>query len=125
MTRTAVPAPGEARDDWKILRALSEVLGKALPYDSADEVRSLLPFQDHCSSHFTTHLVFGIGVCACFHFTKFRHLFRTIVFNSTALTHPAFFPQNQVHARISEIAPNMAGTALRLITTMMMIITLR
>jgi NADH-quinone oxidoreductase subunit G len=27
-------APGEAREDWAILRALSDVLGKKLPYDS-------------------------------------------------------------------------------------------
>ena len=26
--------PGEAREDWAILRALSEVLGKPLPYDT-------------------------------------------------------------------------------------------
>ena len=38
-TKTAVAAPGEARDDWKVLRALSEVMGCALPYDSLPEVR--------------------------------------------------------------------------------------
>ncbi|KAE8209088.1 hypothetical protein CF327_g6890 [Tilletia walkeri] len=27
MTRAAVPPPGAAREDWKILRALAEVLG--------------------------------------------------------------------------------------------------
>jgi NADH-quinone oxidoreductase subunit G len=31
---------GDAREDWKILRALSEILGKKLPYDSIDAVRS-------------------------------------------------------------------------------------
>jgi NADH-quinone oxidoreductase subunit G len=31
--RAAFP-PGEAREDWAIIRALSEVLGKKLPYDS-------------------------------------------------------------------------------------------
>ena len=34
-----VVAPGEARDDWKVLRALSEVMGKPLPYDTLYEVR--------------------------------------------------------------------------------------
>ena len=31
--RAAFP-PGEAREDWAIIRALSDVLGKKLPYDS-------------------------------------------------------------------------------------------
>ncbi|MCA8906380.1 MAG: molybdopterin-dependent oxidoreductase, partial [Rhodospirillaceae bacterium] len=33
---------GEAREDWKILRALSEKLGKTLPYNSLAEVRRRL-----------------------------------------------------------------------------------
>ena len=32
--RKAVSAPGEAKEDWKILRALSEQLGQILPYDT-------------------------------------------------------------------------------------------
>lgn len=32
-------APGNAREDWKILRALSEVLGNVLPYDAIDDIR--------------------------------------------------------------------------------------
>jgi len=35
-TARAVSPPGEARDDWKILRALSEVSGKPLPYSDAE-----------------------------------------------------------------------------------------
>jgi NADH-quinone oxidoreductase subunit G len=34
--------PGDAREDWAILRALSERLGKTLPYDSLQQVRSRL-----------------------------------------------------------------------------------
>jgi NADH-quinone oxidoreductase subunit G len=34
--------PGEAKEDWAILRALSEVLGQALPYDSLDGLRRAL-----------------------------------------------------------------------------------
>ncbi len=34
--------PGEAREDWAILRALSERIGKPLPYDTLDQVRSRL-----------------------------------------------------------------------------------
>lgn len=41
-TKTAVPSLGDARDDWKIVRALSEVLGQTLPYSSLTEVRARL-----------------------------------------------------------------------------------
>src|SRR5204862_3016104 len=34
--------PGEAREDWAILRALSEVLGHKLPYDSLGTLRQSL-----------------------------------------------------------------------------------
>jgi NADH-quinone oxidoreductase subunit G len=37
--RRAVFPPGEAREDWKILRALSDVLGRKLPYDSLAQLR--------------------------------------------------------------------------------------
>ena len=32
--------PGEAREDWKIVRALSGVLGQALPFNSVTELRA-------------------------------------------------------------------------------------
>ena len=38
--------PGEAREDWAILRALSDVLGRRLPYDSLAQLRQAL-FQAH------------------------------------------------------------------------------
>ena len=41
-TQMAVFPPGEAREDWKILRALSEVLGVPLKYDSLAELRDKL-----------------------------------------------------------------------------------
>jgi NADH-quinone oxidoreductase subunit G len=34
--------PGEAREDWTILRALSERLGSVLPYDSLGDLRARL-----------------------------------------------------------------------------------
>lgn len=37
--RIAVFPPGEAREDWKILRALSQAVGVTLPYDSLAAVR--------------------------------------------------------------------------------------
>ncbi|NNC72184.1 MAG: NADH-quinone oxidoreductase subunit G [Sphingomonadaceae bacterium] len=36
----AVFPPGDAREDWTILRALSEVIGEALPFDSLTELRA-------------------------------------------------------------------------------------
>ncbi|XP_026321244.1 NADH-ubiquinone oxidoreductase 75 kDa subunit, mitochondrial [Hyposmocoma kahamanoa] len=41
-TLPAVTPPGKAREDWKIIRALSEVVGTPLPYDNLDEVRGRL-----------------------------------------------------------------------------------
>ncbi|GAA5932485.1 uncharacterized protein JCM15063_001240 [Sporobolomyces koalae] len=40
--RAAVPPPGAAREDWKILRALSEVVGETLPYDDTGAIRDRL-----------------------------------------------------------------------------------
>ncbi len=34
--------PGDAREDWSILRALSDVLGKKLPYDTPGQLRAAL-----------------------------------------------------------------------------------
>lgn len=42
----AVFPKGEAREDWTILRALSERLGKTLPYDTLDQLRARL-FAEH------------------------------------------------------------------------------
>ncbi|CAK0757949.1 hypothetical protein CCP1ISM_70001 [Azospirillaceae bacterium] len=41
-TRLATFPPGEAREDWKIIRALSEHLGHRLPYDSLAQIRQRL-----------------------------------------------------------------------------------
>ncbi len=43
--RAAFP-PGDAREDWSILRALSGVLGKTLPFDSLAQLRAQL-YQAH------------------------------------------------------------------------------
>jgi NADH-quinone oxidoreductase subunit G len=40
--RRACYPPGEAREDWTIIRALSEVLGKTLPLNTLDQVRQRL-----------------------------------------------------------------------------------
>ncbi|WP_075288698.1 NADH-quinone oxidoreductase subunit NuoG [Pararhizobium arenae] len=39
-------APGDAREDWAILRALSDVLGKRLPFDSLGQLRAKL-YEEH------------------------------------------------------------------------------
>jgi NADH-quinone oxidoreductase subunit G len=41
-TNRAGFAPGEAKEDWAILRALSEVLGHRLPFDSLAQLRARL-----------------------------------------------------------------------------------
>ncbi|MCD2314693.1 NADH-quinone oxidoreductase subunit NuoG [Sphingomonas sp. IC-11] len=38
----AVFAPGDAREDWTIFRALSETLGRPLPFDTMDELRAAM-----------------------------------------------------------------------------------
>jgi len=38
----AVQPPGDAREDWRILRAFSARVGKTLPYDDLDGVRRRL-----------------------------------------------------------------------------------
>lgn len=48
----AVTPPGLGREDWKILRALSEVLGKPLKYDTLDELRSRI---EKISPHLTNY----------------------------------------------------------------------
>eukprot|EP00270_Netrium_digitus_P008358 TRINITY_DN2498_c0_g1_i1.p1 TRINITY_DN2498_c0_g1~~TRINITY_DN2498_c0_g1_i1.p1 ORF type:complete len:708 (+),score=171.22 TRINITY_DN2498_c0_g1_i1:250-2124(+) len=42
LTRPAVPVVGSSRDDWKIIRALSELLGVRLPYDTVNQLRERL-----------------------------------------------------------------------------------
>ena len=42
MSNRAGFAPGDAREDWAVIRALSDVLGKKLPFDSLRELRAKL-----------------------------------------------------------------------------------
>ncbi|MFZ1814490.1 MAG: NADH-quinone oxidoreductase subunit NuoG [Rhizobiaceae bacterium] len=46
MANRAAFAPGEAREDWAVLRALSGELGQALPFDNLQQLRSAL-FRDY------------------------------------------------------------------------------
>ena len=42
LARRAVSPPGEAREDWKIIRALSDYVGKTLPYNDLFQLRQRL-----------------------------------------------------------------------------------
>ncbi|MGL4636058.1 MAG: NADH-quinone oxidoreductase subunit NuoG [Beijerinckiaceae bacterium] len=42
MANRAVFPPGEAKEDWAIARALSDILGKTLPFDSLSQLRAAL-----------------------------------------------------------------------------------
>jgi len=42
LAKRATFPPGNAKEDWAILRALSEVLGKTLPYDNIDALRAAI-----------------------------------------------------------------------------------
>ncbi|MGN7826687.1 NADH-quinone oxidoreductase subunit NuoG [Agrobacterium radiobacter] len=53
-------APGEAREDWAILRALSDVLGKKLPFDSLSALRGQL-YVAHPHLAETDEIVAGNG----------------------------------------------------------------
>jgi NADH-quinone oxidoreductase, chain G len=52
ITRAATNAPGVAREDWQIIRALSEYLGETLPYDDLVSVRTRL---GEVAPHFVRH----------------------------------------------------------------------
>src|SRR5476651_2604137 len=41
VNRAAFP-PGDAREDWAVIRALSDVVGKKLPYDSLSALRQAI-----------------------------------------------------------------------------------
>jgi NADH-quinone oxidoreductase subunit G len=53
-----VDAPGEAREDWTILRALSEVLGRTLPFDDLTQLRAAIAAE---TPHLTVTELTGFG----------------------------------------------------------------
>ncbi len=42
-TKHVLPPPGDAKEDWKIIRAISEKLGKPLPFNTLAQLQNLLP----------------------------------------------------------------------------------
>ena len=51
MAERAVFPPGDAREDWEILRALSQVLGVTLPFDSFDGLRAAMAAEVPALAH--------------------------------------------------------------------------
>jgi NADH-quinone oxidoreductase subunit G len=46
-TNQALLPPGDAKEDWKIIRALSEALKKTLPFNTLTQLQNLLPKFSH------------------------------------------------------------------------------
>ena len=59
----AVFAPGEAREDWRIIRAFSEVVGHTLPYDTLEQLRAHMAQANPVFAHAgkNTQLLAGAG----------------------------------------------------------------
>ncbi len=89
----AVDPPGDAREDWSILRALSEALGKTLPFDSFGELRARL---------FAAHPAFATPGLASFDWSP-PALDKVAISKGTELAYPVkdFYLTNPI-ARASE-----------------------
>uniref|UniRef100_A0A8C8JZI9 NADH-ubiquinone oxidoreductase 75 kDa subunit, mitochondrial n=3 Tax=Oncorhynchus tshawytscha TaxID=74940 RepID=A0A8C8JZI9_ONCTS len=83
-TRLAVTAPGMAREDWKIIRAISELAGLTLPYETMDEVRDRL-------AEVSPNLVRYDDVEEANYFKQANELAKAV--NQTILTEPLVPPQ--------------------------------
>ncbi|KAK6310072.1 hypothetical protein J4Q44_G00199530 [Coregonus suidteri] len=83
-TRLAVTAPGMAREDWKIIRAISELAGLTLPYDTMDKVRDRL-------AEVSPNLVRYDDVEEANYFKQANELAKAV--NQTILTEPLVPPQ--------------------------------
>uniref|UniRef100_A0A3Q1JYZ6 NADH-ubiquinone oxidoreductase 75 kDa subunit, mitochondrial n=1 Tax=Anabas testudineus TaxID=64144 RepID=A0A3Q1JYZ6_ANATE len=83
-TRVAVTPPGMAREDWKIIRAISELAGVALPYDTVEEVRDRL-------YEVSPNLVQYDNVEEANYFKQANELYKAV--NQAVLTEPLVPPQ--------------------------------
>ncbi|XP_071331033.1 NADH-ubiquinone oxidoreductase 75 kDa subunit, mitochondrial isoform X1 [Trachinotus anak] len=83
-TKVAVTPPGMAREDWKIIRAISELAGVTLPYDTLDEVRDRL-------AEVSPNLVRYDDVEEANYFKQANELSKAV--NQTVLTEPLAPPQ--------------------------------
>ncbi|KAM7407396.1 hypothetical protein PAMA_003225 [Pampus argenteus] len=83
-TKVAVTPPGMAREDWRIIRAISELAGVALPYDTLDEVRERL-------AEVSPNLVRYDDVEEANYFKQANELSKAV--NQVVLTEPLVPPQ--------------------------------
>lgn len=83
-TKVAVTPPGMAREDWKIIRAISELAGVTLPYDTLDEVRDRL-------AEVSPNLVRYDDVEEANYFKQANELSKAV--NQAVLTEPLVPPQ--------------------------------
>nr|XP_023683617.1 NADH-ubiquinone oxidoreductase 75 kDa subunit, mitochondrial [Paramormyrops kingsleyae] len=83
-TRVAVTPPGMAREDWKIIRAISELVGVTLPYDTLDGVRDRL-------AEVSPNLVRYDDVEEANYFKQANELSKAV--NQTLLSEPLVPPQ--------------------------------
>nr|XP_033474257.1 NADH-ubiquinone oxidoreductase 75 kDa subunit, mitochondrial isoform X3 [Epinephelus lanceolatus] len=83
-TKVAVTPPGMAREDWKIIRAISELAGVTLPYDTLDEVRNRL-------AEVSPNLVRYDDVEEANYFKQANELSKAV--NQAVLTEPLVPPQ--------------------------------
>ncbi|XP_055361238.1 NADH-ubiquinone oxidoreductase 75 kDa subunit, mitochondrial-like isoform X2 [Betta splendens] len=83
-TRVAVTPPGMAREDWIIIRAISELAGLTLPYDTLDEVR-------HRLTEVSPNLVRYDDVEEANYFKQANELYKTV--NQAVLSTPLVPPQ--------------------------------
>ncbi|KAF3843224.1 hypothetical protein F7725_002073 [Dissostichus mawsoni] len=83
-TKVAVTAPGMAREDWRIIRAISELVGVTLPYDTLDEVRQRL-------AEVSPNLVRYDDVEEANYFKQANELSKTV--DQAVLTRPLVPPQ--------------------------------
>ncbi|XP_047457213.1 NADH-ubiquinone oxidoreductase 75 kDa subunit, mitochondrial-like [Mugil cephalus] len=83
-TKVAVNPPGIAREDWRIIRAISELAGVTLPYDTLDEVRNRL-------AEVSPNLVRYDDVEDANYFKQANELSKAV--NQTLLTEPLVPPQ--------------------------------
>ncbi|XP_078480760.1 NADH-ubiquinone oxidoreductase 75 kDa subunit, mitochondrial-like isoform X2 [Lampetra planeri] len=86
-TKVAVTPPGMAREDWKIIRAISELAGVSLPYDTLEEVRDRL-------TEVSPNLVRYDDVEEANYFKQANELSKTV--NQAVLTEPLVPPQRSL-----------------------------
>ncbi|MBU8547078.1 MULTISPECIES: NADH-quinone oxidoreductase subunit NuoG [Roseomonadaceae] len=93
----AIHPPGEAREDWRIIRAASEALGATLPFDTLAQLRDAMPLAEGFERGFCTDATGPSGDVGGL--------------SSTAFSLPlANYHQADVISRASEVMAQCAAT---------------